>query len=274
MSMIRTLYKLVISLHVVAFLVVGGCKKRGAEDFHPPGPERGGGGGEAVSALFRAIEQGDSTGVREKATQECVNLLYEGTTPLHKAVKEGRLGVVMTLLEAHASVYKKDARGQTPLAMARSLAQGEATNSDRGKIDHLLQGVQELETKRRDSSSPSALHLAVEQGDPFLVAVLIRRSPKDLNSVDSVGETPLHYAARKVNKGIVNILIDARATVNVQDNSGQTALHKAAASGNKDIVNALLDAGADKTLQDNNGKTAGDLAKQAGHGDLADLLGG
>ena len=70
----------------------------------------------------------------------------------------------------------------------------------------------------------------------------------DLNAAHpTTGKAALHIAAATNNEDLVNILIDAKADLNIQDNSGQTAIMEETSFA---IRRALAYAGADLTIQD------------------------
>lgn len=76
-----------------------------------------------------------------------------------------------------------------------------------------------------------------------------------VNSKDSTGKTPLHWAASFRDKDIVEYLIRQGADVNATDNNGRTPLHKAAGGGNIEALIHLINQGADIKAKDNDGKT-------------------
>lgn len=64
-----------------------------------------------------------------------------------------------------------------------------------------------------------------------------------------------HYASRNGHADIFKLLIDKRASPNVQTKSGEvTPLHRAAYCGHKDIVKLLLQKGNEATICDEDGK--------------------
>ncbi|XP_062700197.1 eye-specific diacylglycerol kinase isoform X2 [Aedes albopictus] len=96
-----------------------------------------------------------------------------------------------------------------------------------------------------------------------------------LLSIDSSGQTALHYAARYGHKDIVRYLISyaPNSIVNMIDNeTGQTALHKAASGRQRSICYMLVAAGASLIIQDNNGRTARLLALEMEDRELASYL--
>jgi hypothetical protein len=70
----------------------------------------------------------------------------------------------------------------------------------------------------------------------------------------------------------MQILLAAKADVNVTDSADSTALHLAAAYGHNDAVAFLLRSGANATAEDEEGNTARDLALANGHTDTAAKL--
>ena len=77
-------------------------------------------------------------------------------------------------------------------------------------------------------------------------------------------QTPLHIAADAGRHGVVRLLLEHDAPINVVGGRGETALHAAAANGHTQIVRLLLERGA-KMLSDKQGQTALHRAAQRGH---------
>ncbi|XP_047003268.1 eye-specific diacylglycerol kinase isoform X1 [Schistocerca americana] len=96
-----------------------------------------------------------------------------------------------------------------------------------------------------------------------------------LLSIDSNGQTALHYGSRYGHKDIVKYLIACApaSILNMADNDkGQTALHKAAAHKRRSICCMLVAGGASLTIQDRHGNTPKMLAQQAEDHELAAYL--
>src|SRR5580704_5644017 len=84
------------------------------------------------------------------------------------------------------------------------------------------------------------IHDAAESGNLEKVKALIKENPSSASSKeDTWGKTPLHYAAMRGHKDVVELLLANGADVNAEDNFGETPLH-CAADGNKDLVALLL----------------------------------
>ena len=72
---------------------------------------------------------------------------------------------------------------------------------------------------------------------------------------------------------MLRLTLELGADINTPDiYNRRTALHEAAAAGNHAMVQVLLGAKANVNLKDKDGRTAADLAREAGEDDLADLL--
>jgi pectate lyase len=85
---------------------------------------------------------------------------------------------------------------------------------------------------------------------------------------------PLHMAAMKGHKGIVELLLAVEGIhINAQRGwPGGTALHYAVKGGYKEIAELLIENDADVNVKDRQGKTALDYAKQFNKQDIIDLL--
>ena len=97
----------------------------------------------------------------------------------------------------------------------------------------------------------------------------------DVNAVDNVGMTPLHFAAQSDSIDIVKILLEANANVNAVAEDGCTPLYQAVrnTTGKRaDMVAVLMAAGADPTIDDGNGPAVLRFIARVGDGELRDLM--
>lgn len=78
----------------------------------------------------------------------------------------------------------------------------------------------------------------------------------DVNSLNSLGYIPLHYAAAKNESEIIQLLITAGANINRQDSHGYTPLHWAAIQNASEAMITLLHAGAATTISNELNLTA------------------
>ncbi|KAL6844337.1 hypothetical protein ACP4OV_026010 [Aristida adscensionis] len=81
----------------------------------------------------------------------------------------------------------------------------------------------------------------------------------EVNTRDSEGRTPLHWAVDRGHLNVVEVLANANADLNAQDNEGQTALHYAVLCEREDIAELLVKHHADLQIKDEDGNTARDL---------------
>ena len=109
------------------------------------------------------------------------------------------------------------------------------------------------------------LHKAAERGHKEVVQLLIE-SGADQNVVDKRGRTSLHWAVSKGHKEVVQLLIENGADLNVADEEGTTPLHCAARSCNKEMVKLLIERGTDLNVADEGGRTPLHWAAERGCG--------
>ena len=93
------------------------------------------------------------------------------------------------------------------------------------------------------SASPQELHVAAGQGDLEKVKRILEKDPSQLNMGYGYG-APLHYAARRGHKNVVNYLIKKGADVNLKFGDTSPLFH-AAYKEHKDVVETLMLNGAD-----------------------------
>lgn len=96
---------------------------------------------------------------------------------------------------------------------------------------------------------------AVKRDDVTTVRSLLQGGV-DVNAVDAVGSTALHWAVNMANPEITELLLSAGADPAVPTRYNIHPLTLAAANGDDTIVNLLLDAGADPDTTSEEGQTA------------------
>ncbi len=192
-----------------------------------------------------------------------------GGIPLGVAVDEGRPDLVEALLAGGADVNIKDGSGWTPLHVAITSKYWSAVDAAM-HIEHPDVGA--LQTDRdRYFALRNEIHAA-------LVARMVRllvAHGANVSTKDEEGITPLHCAAYKGQKDVVELLIAAGADVNARTvpdpardddmwenldigyrlRCGVTPLHEAVVSGEPSVVELLIAHGAEVNTADQSGGT-------------------
>ncbi|CAI0397477.1 unnamed protein product [Linum tenue] len=105
-----------------------------------------------------------------------------------------------------------------------------------------------------------AVHAYAREGDADNLLKSIN-DDVSVNSKDSEGRTPLHWAVDRGHLNIVELLAGRNADINAKDNEGQTALHYAAVCEREGIAEFLVKQNANINVKDNDGKSARDLCE-------------
>jgi ankyrin repeat protein len=83
------------------------------------------------------------------------------------------------------------------------------------------------------------IHDAAGAGDVGKIKALLKKNPELVFSKDSIGWTPLHYAAYSGQKGAAELLLTSNADVNAKDKNGHTPLAWATHKDHKDVAELL-----------------------------------
>eukprot|EP00300_Choanocystis_sp_HF-7_P024578 c26071_g1_i1.p1 GENE.c26071_g1_i1~~c26071_g1_i1.p1 ORF type:complete len:209 (+),score=45.08 c26071_g1_i1:96-629(+) len=114
-----------------------------------------------------------------------------------------------------------------------------------------------------DATSPTVqIFMFAKGGGTDDVAALVAAGGIDVNAVDTVGNTCLHYAAQGGHMSTVDYLLSVGANPNALNHNGDTPLHKAAWKNHPEVCQQLLDGGCDRYLKNNDGETALDLGAE------------
>nr|XP_032832083.1 caskin-1-like [Petromyzon marinus] len=252
-------------------------------------------GGDAA-CLRRLLLKHPEAKSRKKGTtkQSNVNLQDDdGMSLLHHACLSGSAGVVTALLDGHCTVDISDSKGLRPLhyaawqgsadtvqALLKAGASANLPSHEQRTPLHLASqhghhhAAEVLLQHRadpcvRDAAGKTALSLACEFGRLQVVRLLLGShvSPRLLEGAPSeqgdgtVGNSPIHLAAKNGHADITRMLILEGVDLNSQTNIG-TPLHEAALHGKLDIVKLLLQSGAEAAAENKFKQTALDLVMQ------------
>ena len=172
---------------------------------------------------------------------------HRGRTALALAAERGDASEVKRLLKAGAAVDGCDDCLWTPLMHA--VANGHAEAAER----LIAAGA---DVNARDKGGYSILAMAAGNGHAALVSRLAGLGALVDSRDDSLGWTPLIWAAREGHVGAVEVLLAAGADSSIQDGDGMSALMWATREGHGEVAERLLAIGADATLRDGKGRDA------------------
>lgn len=170
--------------------------------------------------------------------------------------EECSANIISDLIYQGASLAAQtDRTGETALHLAARYARADAAK-------RLLDAG--ADANAQDNTGRTPLHAAVAADAQGVFQILIRNRATDLDSRMYDGSTALILAARLAVEGMVEELITCHADVNAVDELGKSALHWAAAVNNVDATIALLKNGANKDMQDLKEETPLFLAAREG----------
>mmetsp|Transcript_34846 Transcript_34846/g.87661 ORF Transcript_34846/g.87661 Transcript_34846/m.87661 type:complete len:491 (-) Transcript_34846:97-1569(-) len=125
-----------------------------------------------------------------------------------------------------------------------------AKDGDLSRVTVLLDRGHDV--NQGDTIGFTPLHWAAQRGHLDMAAHLFK-SGADLNVQDADGQTPLHWAVDKKYIDMIHYLVEHGADVNAVDGYKHTALHRAAAGDLANIAELLIKHGADVSLQNEKG---------------------
>ena len=119
----------------------------------------------------------------------------------------------------------------------------------------------------------SGLHCASFFGIEEVVAALLEMRSCDIDEEDSFGNTPLFWAARNGNDGVVKILLEQGVHPDKSNNAFQTPLSMASYQGYEGVVKMLLEREeVNPEIPNNNGYTPLFNAAWGGHAEIVSIL--
>jgi ankyrin repeat protein len=173
-----------------------------------------------------------------------VNLVDDHSmSALFHAASEGHGHIVGLLLGKNADVRVTSDTGATPLVAAAGLG-------DVGIIKSILAtltppSVRAAYINATDDEHRTALHVAANIGSCAVIKCLVENGAS-LDSVDDLGNTPLHLASLGKHVHAVKLLVDySHNTINHRNRNNKTVLYYALRSRSHDMIKHVMQHGAD-----------------------------
>ncbi|KAI5007162.1 hypothetical protein ZWY2020_047110 [Hordeum vulgare] len=213
---------------------------------------------EQWAPLHAAAARGDCGEVRRLGQEALAVRDKDGRTALHVAAAAGEAEAVAELVDMGADSAAADARGRTPLDVAREKGYKEVvdvlqrwelvmTAARRGDLRSLeLLLAKRTGLRGRDQYGLTALHVAAIKGRCDAIALLAGSGCMDVECEDVEGHRPLHLAVEGGCADAVDLLLDMGADVHARTKRGATPLHMADTMGYDDISQLLRGRGADE----------------------------
>ena len=163
-------------------------------------------------------------------------------TPIRNAIQSERTDIVRLLLEYGATVDAEDNERLTPLHKA-------VTSGGESLVRLLLEQGVNVNAKKNERLTP--LHKTVSVWYDKPTTKMILELEEHEYSQNPRKGTPLRNAVKLGQLGIVSLLLEYGANVNIEDSRKATPLHKAATWGSESLVKLLLEYGANVNTEDN-----------------------
>lgn len=238
----------------------------------------GGGGGNRLSPLLRAVERNHIAIVHmlleAGASPETSD--KKGRTALMTAAWKNHWHILNSLISKGADVNAKDERGRNVL---HNLAADKVCDWGDSVVELLLKTAVAIDGEQgQDKLGRTPLHWACATGKLRLAELLLVRSgvvgggAAKIESTEIRGKTSLHLATAHGWDDIVDMLLGRGANIHARSDGGWTSLHNACEVGAIKIVRVLIAAGSDVNAKLLNGVTPLHLAAQAGHIEVVRML--
>lgn len=202
--------------------------------------------------------------------EKTVNLFYKKEMALLNAVRKNDLEEAKKCVADGAEIRFHDySTGNAPLHIAASLGNVEM-------LTFLLSnGATILSiSKKKDL----ALHVAAFHGQvdalKYLYSKMLEVSKSPLETKGAEGATVLIRGVFSKKVEVIQLLLELKANINAVDDLGNTALHYAAQLGYQDIFHELMSHHPDIAIENKEKLKSADLAKKAGHTAIYDVLQG
>ncbi|WP_294429470.1 ankyrin repeat domain-containing protein [uncultured Treponema sp.] len=220
-----------------------------------------------------------------------------GATPLHEAVRYGRVDIARLLLAKGAKVNATDSIGKTPILLIipveaqdkiyplllkykASVTQKDMygdtvlhvatmANAPVNTLSLLVGNGALINERNKQGATP--LFLAIETGHPEQVKYFSQNGA-DIYAQDMEGNTPITKALESDSRKMLETLISSHNIAST-DSSGNTALHIAISKDAPiEYIRYLVDAGSDVNARNKNGDSVLFMCVQKNRRDAGDLL--
>jgi len=186
-------------------------------------------GGDA--AIHTAAWRDAAANIRQLAKSGAdVNLRNrQGETALFKAIDYHNLAAVKALLEVGADPNIGDNKGNTPVHLAAKMGDIKMTMKI---LPLLMQHGGKIGIKNNDGETPLQAALSVPAPEQRPIVQFLLDAGASPNVQDALGDTPLHnLAAQQISHRdqlipLLEVLIKAGANINAQNTDGETPLYK------------------------------------------------
>jgi len=172
-------------------------------------------------------------------------------TAMHTAASFGNVDQVRLLIKKNSNVGIPDIEGKTPLHYAAGSKDPQAVDC----VQCILETAPSV-INWQDYEGCTALHLAIAGGNEAVVSSLISLESCDVNALDNMFRTPLHWAAVFGHSTIVSMLLSSKVDASSSDSAGATPLHYAAVNNFAQTVKVFLSCPYVKDEADNEGRSA------------------
>lgn len=183
---------------------------------------------------------------------------------LFNAAKKGDVDLIKQCFKMGAQI---ESTGSTSKKTALQIA---AEAKQLPAVQELLKAGASLSRQSEGLFAP--LHLALKLPINFEILQALLEQGSDVNEVDRIGDTALHYAVQANSLDAVSILLSYGAILESRDAQGNTPLHRAAAQGQETICSYLVAQGIKVGVTNQLGYTAAAIAKSNGHKSLSENL--
>jgi ankyrin repeat protein len=166
--------------------------------------------------------------------------------PLHSIAARGHVQAAKLLIQNGAKIDIRGRRNNTPLLYA-------AMNGEKDIAVLLLEHGADIEAKDDYKRTPLLL-VARESGNVALARYLITKGA-DINAIDKYDDTPLILSAWRGFRDLVQLLLEAGATLPASQSGRQSLLEMAVNKKLEKLFNVLVDTGVDLNIKNDKGGT-------------------